>query len=140
MEVVKVDNFKIYAVRNQEGKFFRAKGYGGYGETWVDDINKAKTYTKIGQARSRVTWFSNNYPKYGNPDIIEFSVTSGVVLDEGARVEKAKLAKQKKENEYRLRNLKRNIDKLTSDLGQYESQQKELEKLRLEMKKLEGNG
>jgi hypothetical protein len=42
----------LYAVRNREGKWFRAKGYGGYGDTWTPDIGKAKLYSKIARARA----------------------------------------------------------------------------------------
>lgn len=70
----------MYAVRNQEGKFFRAKGYGGYGNTWVDDLKKAKIYPRIGQARSRVTFFANTYPQYGIPDLVELRVTEMIAV------------------------------------------------------------
>ena len=55
----------IYVVRNREGRFFRAKGFGGSGQSWVEDLGKARFYTKIGQAKSRVTFFSREYPQYG---------------------------------------------------------------------------
>ncbi len=32
---------EVYVVQNAQGQFFRAKGYGGSGKTWVDDINQA---------------------------------------------------------------------------------------------------
>ena len=41
---------KLYAVRSKDGKYFRAKGYGGYGESWVDDIKNARLYKKLSQA------------------------------------------------------------------------------------------
>jgi len=28
----------VFVVQNQEGKFFRAKGYGGWGDSWVGVI------------------------------------------------------------------------------------------------------
>lgn len=87
-EVINVD-LVLYAVRNSSGQFFRSKGYGGYGETWVSDINKAKIYTKIGQARSRVTWFANNFKEYPAPDLIKLTVGKIEVVDEGDRVKKA---------------------------------------------------
>jgi len=79
---------KLYAVRNAEGKWFRRKGYGGYGATWVDDFSKATIYNKIGSARSRVTFFAKTWPEYGIPDLVELNVTSTKVLDETERVEK----------------------------------------------------
>jgi hypothetical protein len=78
----------FYAVRNKEGKFFRAKGYQGYGDTWVDSILKARIYMKMGQARSRITWFSENYPEYGVPDLIKITATQIESVDESERVGK----------------------------------------------------
>lgn len=89
----------MYAVRNQEGKFFRAKGYGGYGDTWVDDLKKAKIYPRIGQARSRVTFFANTYPQYGIPDLVELRVTEMIAVQEVKRVKKSQSRKEKHEAE-----------------------------------------
>jgi len=75
---------KIYVVRNSEGKFFRAVGFGGGSKgNWVDTLDRAKFYTKIGQAKSRITFFSKNYPEYGVPELIEFNldISNAVVMD-----------------------------------------------------------
>lgn len=96
---------KLYAVVSKDGKFFRAKGYGGGGNSWVDDINKAKIYAKIGPARSCVTWWTNNYPKYGIPDIMEMTIGEYVILDEAKRVEKAIASKKAEEARREIRNL-----------------------------------
>ena len=87
--ITEYNKLELYIVQNREGKFFRAKGYGGYGDTWVTDINKAKVYTKIGQARSRVTWFNNNYPEFGVPLLVKLTVGGHEVIDETERVMKA---------------------------------------------------
>ena len=95
-----MEDLVVYVVRSSTGKFFRAKGYAGYagyGSTWVDDINSAKIYGKIGPARSRVTWFTNNYPNYPIPDLIKLTVSNIEVIDESARVNKAIADKQKRE-------------------------------------------
>ncbi len=52
----------LYLVRNKEGKYFRTKGYGGHGKSWVDGMETAKIYGKIGPARATVTFFATNYP------------------------------------------------------------------------------
>ena len=83
----------LYAVRNSDGQYFRAKGYSGGGASWVDDINKAKIYGKTGGARGTITWFANNHPKYPTPDLIKLTVTGIEVIDESARVAKAKQKK-----------------------------------------------
>ena len=33
---------KMYAVRNSDGLYFRARGYSGYGKMWVEDLKFAK--------------------------------------------------------------------------------------------------
>ena len=85
------DTIELYIIRNQEGKFFRSVGYHGYGKSWVDDIVDAKIYLKIGPARSRCTWWTIEYPDYGIPDIIKFSINykDGIVMDESDRVKKS---------------------------------------------------
>ncbi|MFW6122533.1 MAG: hypothetical protein ACOC80_16760 [Petrotogales bacterium] len=91
-----VQKIKLYAVRNKEGNWFRAKGYGGYGKTWTCDIKRARLYAKIAPARSQVTFFANKWPEYGIPDIVEFSIGEVKILDETERVKK----KQKEKIEY----------------------------------------
>lgn len=82
-------DLKLYTVRSKDGKWLRTKGYNGYGDNWVDDIQKAKIYTRIGPARSQVTWWSNNYPDYGIPDLIELPCVIGIILDENKRVKRS---------------------------------------------------
>jgi len=84
-----MDEIKLYAVRNAEGQWFRSKGYGGYGKTWVDEFRKARVYNAIGPARQQVTFFAKNYPEFGVPDLVELTVTSVTALDESDRVAKA---------------------------------------------------
>lgn len=95
----------FYLVRSQDGKWFRAKGMRGYGDSWVDDPQKARVYSKIGPARACVTWWTNQYPKYGIPDIVEVTTTNGVILDENERVTKAvqKIKTDKKQREINSR-------------------------------------
>lgn len=106
----------LYVVRNEKGQFFRAKGYGGGGATWVDDINKAKIYSHTGGARGTITWFANNYPKYPTLELIKLTVTGLEVMDETARVKKAQEKKAKQEAkrkqrqaEYKLAEAERNL-------------------------------
>jgi hypothetical protein len=81
---------KLYVIRNQEGKFFRTIGYQGYGVSW-DTLEKAKFYTKIGQAKARCTYFFKNYPSFGCPEILEFdlNVANATVIDMRATMEKS---------------------------------------------------
>lgn len=84
-----MDTLELYVVRNKQGKYLRSKGYGGYGPSWVEDLQKAKIYPKIGPARSQVTFWANNYPGFGTPEIVVLTVTASQVLNEEERVKKA---------------------------------------------------
>jgi hypothetical protein len=118
----------VYIVRNQEGKYCRTKGYGGYGSTWVDDILKAKVYTKLSGARTRVGYFANAWPQYGVPSIIKLTVTEVEVLDESDRVSKAREDKRKKEA---TREATIQRAKLRHAQESYERAKKELDKLKI---------
>jgi hypothetical protein len=79
----------LYAVQNRDGQWFRAKGRGGYGETWVDDIKAARTYTRIGPAKAAVTFFHKRWPEYGAPYIVKLHVTRVERVDQTERAGKA---------------------------------------------------
>ena len=118
----------LYVVVNQEGKFFRAVGYGGGGESWVDTIDKAKIYAKLGQARSRVTWWNNTYPKYGMPVILKLTATGTEIINEVERVEKAK---EKKLMEEANR-------KKTQEKWALEDAERKLKEAQAEIKRIKG--
>ena len=118
------NHLSMYVVRNYEGKFFRAKGLNGYGETWVFDLREAKFYIKISQARSRVTFFANNYPDLKPPEILEAEVRiTNVVGGESERLDKAlkKIARDKENqirwsNESYVREVENNFKKAKAEL------------------------
>lgn len=83
----------LYAVRSRDGKYFRAVGYGGYGQSWVDTLERAKIYPRISQAKSRCTWWTRQHPEYGTPEIVELHVTQLVAIDQTARVAKVGASK-----------------------------------------------
>lgn len=65
---------KLYVVRSKDGKFLRSKGYGGSGNNWVDALEKAKFFPKLGTAKAQVTFWFRTYPQFGCPEILEFSL------------------------------------------------------------------
>lgn len=85
----------FYFVQNQDGQYFRRKGYGGAGDSWTDDIEKGRAYTKIGQARSVVTWFAERYPEYDVPKIAIFEAKRIDTIDETVRVRVVKAKKER---------------------------------------------
>ena len=108
-------NLTLYVVRNDKGQFFRAKGYGGGGQTWVDDINKAKIYGKIGGARGTITWFANTYPKFPTLELLKLTITGVEVIDETERVNKAKEKKIIAEANSAKRNAERELEAAKRD-------------------------
>ena len=124
---MKLNDLKFYVIRNREGKYFRAKGYKGYGDTWVDDPTKARVYSKLGSTRSIVSWFYNTYPDYGIPEVVELSVGAVTVIDETERVEKQK---QKKIEEQARYEANRRKDELEQAKKAFERASKKLKELR----------
>lgn len=55
MDEIKID-LKFYAIRSKGGQWLRAKGYGGSGNNWVDDVIDAKLYLKLGTARRQISF------------------------------------------------------------------------------------
>lgn len=108
---------KLYAIQNKSGQWFRSKGIDGYGKSWVDDLEKAKIYTKIGPARSQVTFWANNFPEYGIPKLIELQVSNLIDLHEEERVNKAiqkikktEIEREKRHQKYLKEQAQRKID------------------------------
>ena len=106
---MKGENFKVvhtedsdivfYAVKSQDGRWFRSKGYMGSGNSWVTDIMKAKFYTNPGPAKSQVTFWSKNYPEMGIPFLVRISLGKIEYIEQQDRVVKA-LEKQVKRLSY----------------------------------------
>ena len=102
-------DLEFYVVVNSTGQYFRAKGYGGAGDSFVDDAKKCRVYGKIGPARSVVTYFANAHPKYPTLQIIKLNIAGYEVLDEAARVQKAKDAKIRAKIAQEAANAKRRV-------------------------------
>lgn len=123
LETIRPD---LYVVRNQEGYYFHARGLKGYGGTWQEDINAARFYTKLGSARSRVTWFTRNYPQYGVPEILKLKIVGAEVLNEKERVKKAIKKIKEDELKYEMKSKERRKKELEEDIAEM---QKELNDL-----------
>ena len=117
---------ELYVVVNKQGKFFRAVGYGGGGNSWVDTIDKAKIYPKIGQARSRVTWWYNTYPSYGMPNIIKLTATGTELMNEKERVEKEHEKKKVREAKREEARKKEELKRAEADLAKATERLKQL--------------
>ena len=126
---------KLYAVRNKEGKFFKNKGYGGYGPTWREKLEDAKFYSKIGQAKSRVTFFFNAYPEYGCPEILEFDleVAAAKIINMEQATQKSIQNIKKKELVRKMGSLKRQLE---YDLGVKDRLEKEIKEVKDQIKNL----
>jgi hypothetical protein len=88
----------IYAIRRADGEYFRSVGYNGQGARWRCSLAEAKLYSKLSQARARVTFFaSRGLPA---PEIVALTLTAAEVLPEAERVAKV-MEKKKAEKERR---------------------------------------
>ena len=87
---------KVYVVQNAEGKYLVGSNYDGKG-AWVDNIDDARVWLKLGQPRSQVTWFAQHHPDKAIPNIVELTAGNPVVLDESKRVQKVIQKKAEKE-------------------------------------------
>ena len=112
---------KLYAVRNKEGKWLRSKGYGGYGDKWVDDIEKARMYATLKGARINVGWYANNFPDYGIPEIVAFDVVQSGVLNEEGRIAKARELEEARQSTRELRKAKAMLSEAQRRLERAES-------------------
>jgi hypothetical protein len=124
----------LYAVRNRDGQYFRAKGYGGCGATWVDSLQKARIYPKPGPARRQVTFFATTYPSYGVPELVELHVKSVVAANETERVRKSIEKKAKAAAAWEERQAKRELERAQEKLDEA---QREFERLKNAPKKAE---
>lgn len=93
----------FYAVRSKDGKWLRAKGYGGSGNSWVDDISKAKIYPSTRGPKAQITFWANNYPQYGVPDLVRITVGKCEYLDQTERVSDSKVRKDVREADKELK-------------------------------------
>lgn len=106
----KIKSLVLYVVVNANGQFFRAKGFSGSGKTWVDDINLARLYAKLGPARSAATFFAKD-PYYAVPDIVKINMGSyEVMVEERERALKAVFKIKKQKEQQKVNNAKYHLD------------------------------
>ncbi len=87
---------KIYFLQSQDGQFFKSRGQSGYGPRWVEDMEQAKPYLKIGQAKAQITRWNTLFPSFGVPLLVECDVTVKEVIDLTKQVKDAKQKKLEK--------------------------------------------
>lgn len=107
----------FFGVRSKDGKWFRRKGFSGYGESWVSELTKARIYNKIGHARQIVSFFAERHPSYGVPDVVEFKVTESRVIDETERFQKKQSAERRRRG---IREIKMSQDRLVQAQQEHE--------------------
>lgn len=120
----------IYVVRSKDGEFFRAKGFGRSGENWVESLDKARLYTKIGPAKGTVTYFAKNYPEYGTCDILEFTldVSQAKVMDMSQTTAKSIKKIKDRELAQEQRRVKYELERLEADEKRIAARRKELKR------------
>lgn len=125
---------KLYIIRNKENKYYRSKGYGGYGDSWVDDIQKCRMYTKVGSAKRQITYWAKNYPEYGTPDILELDAKITQVINQEDRVSDIIKEQNRRKNIARVnelsrkfRDAKKRYDEAVEELDNYHNEVDDIE-------------
>lgn len=76
-----IGDLEFFAVRNQDGLWFRNKGYNGTGANWVDSLKKARVYSRIGPAKGVITWYVNHSPELPALQLFKFTVSATEIVD-----------------------------------------------------------
>ena len=107
------DTLNFYAIRSIDGKWFHRKGYGGSGDSWVEELSKARIYNKPGAARSQISWWFTNYPSFGCPELVVFTakLSEAIVVNEEERIKKDREKKEKAAGIVRMQRARHNLDK-----------------------------
>ena len=109
----------IYCIRNCVGLF-----YTGY--AWTPNFEQARFRFKLGTMRSLVTSWVKSHPNEPVPEILSWELTPGlaVVIDDSQRAKKAVesikrgiLKSQQKHNEYKLQDLRKQRERIDSELA-----------------------
>lgn len=90
---------KLYVVKSRDGKYYHSSG----GAHWVESIERAKIFPRIGGARAVVTYWARAWPTYGTPLLVELTVTETSTADESQRVLDANKKKDEQSRRRRLR-------------------------------------
>lgn len=107
----------LYAVQNYEGKFFKAKGYSRYGESWVDNIQKARIYPNISPAKACVTYFAKHNPyDLPIPEILELVVVQAQIIDQNKTVSEINSKKESKSKNSQLKKLQNELEKIKKEI------------------------
>ena len=94
-----------YVVRNKEGKYFKSRGFDSYKERWVDNLEDAKIYQKIGTAKAQITYWARHFPEYGVPDLIILETMIKEVVPQGKRVKESIENIKRREKQYEINRL-----------------------------------
>lgn len=127
----------IYVVQNQQKQYFRNVGRGGYGKPWRDNLEEAKFYTKIGQVKSRVTWWYKNFPQFGMCRIISFKLdnSNATIMDMTVDTKKSILKAEQRLLKYKIEELRRKLETGTRQKTLIEH---DAQKLKAQIEALEG--
>lgn len=109
IKAAELESLNFYAVLNRDGMWFRRKGYGGSGDSWVNSLKQARIYNKIGPSRAVASWWASTYPSYGVPYIVEFNIGSYKIIDDEERFHKKQAKEQERANIRRIQTARETV-------------------------------
>lgn len=118
----------FYAVRNEQGQYYRTYSQRGSSAGWVDRLEDARLWTRSGPAKGKITALCNEKPKLPVPELIEFRVTEVHVVDQSVRIVGTREKKRQEETAAQAR-----VQQMLIDQAEYEIKQ-----ARTKLKKLRG--
>jgi acyl-CoA reductase-like NAD-dependent aldehyde dehydrogenase len=114
-----MEELRLYAVRNKDGKWFASKRSGG---TWSENFSQARIYKKISPARSIVTYFANKFP-HVMPDLVILHIDTVELVDESERVA---ASQRREQTQMERRELRRRKEELRRAKDEFERAQRRL--------------
>jgi hypothetical protein len=111
------ETLTLFALRSTtNGEWFQRVSYGGNGTHWGASLAEAKIYSRLSQARARVTFFATRYPDHPPPEIVALHLTRAEVLPEAGRVAKVLEKKRAEKEQAEVREVERRLREAQLDL------------------------
>jgi len=121
-----MEDIFVAVIKNHKNEYFKSFSYYS-GNSWTPDIKKAKVYTKLGTARSRVTlihnWNKSKKITEPLPEIRQFFISGFIDLDQSERIallektqEKQRIEREKSYARLRAESAQREYDKAQAEV------------------------
>lgn len=92
MSKPKKQSVELYAVRDKNGLWLSSAGFRYHKDNvelvWRPELKEAETWRTLSMARARVTFFADNFPERGIPEVVVLKLTEARPLADKKRAVK----------------------------------------------------